>query len=45
MILDNLPLERIPVNEIIEQKETENNTQDETSSFQILPEEKPEEIS
>jgi len=45
MILDILPLERIPVNEIIEQKETENNTQDETPSFQILPEEKPEEIS
>lgn len=43
MILDILPLERIPVNEIIEQKETENNTQDETPSFQILPEEKPEE--
>ena len=45
MILDILPLERIPVNEIIEQKGTENNTQDETPSFQILPEEKPDEIS
>ena len=45
MILDILPLERIPVNEIIEQKKTENNTQDKTPSFQILPEEKPEEIS
>ena len=43
MILDILPLYEVNMDEIIEQNET--NTQDETPSFQILPEEKPEEIS
>lgn len=43
MILDILPLYEVNMDEIIEQNET--NAQDETPSFQILPEEKPEEIS